>query len=395
MGKSKWCEKIVQIKEIEKLLEDYDVEIDSPDGWVQVDQFVDKGFWEGFEVVCDGKIVICNENHLFETKDGWKFAKFLTNSDTILTNSGEYKGIEVKKTNKLHHIVDIQVDHPNHRYYTNGLSSHNTNVGKSIFLSDCAANWLIKGYNVLYITLEMEEKDGIARRVDANLMDLTMEELAEVSIEMFNKKAERIRKMTTGRFWIKELPESSTTALNIETIITDILSKQKVKIDILVLDYLNLVGSYRIKDHSNSYIYLTKVSEEVRALAKKYNVPCLSAVQFNRKNGEDNSDPDFGDIGDSHGISKTTDLLLGLSLPEELQNLGQILVTLMKSRYGNKKLKRFLLGLEVDKMKFYDVEQFAQNDIMKEDTKVIVANQSNKINNRKVKDNSKLAEVNF
>lgn len=151
-----WQEKNIPISEIKTLLsEGYEVEVDSPDGFVPVSMFVDKGEWDEYILSCDGKVIRVNENHLFETKNGWKYAKHLLNSDEhYLTVDGFKPGI-VQKTGKHIPIVDIQVEHENHRYYTEGVSSHNTGVGKTLFMTHCAAAALMSGKNVLYITMEM------------------------------------------------------------------------------------------------------------------------------------------------------------------------------------------------------------------------------------------------
>lgn len=202
-----WQEKNVSISEIETLLnEGYEVEVDSPDGFVQVSMFVDKGEWDEYQLtLSDGRIVRVNENHLFETIDGWVYAKDMYKgkfpSYLILTDSGWVDG-KVTKTGNRIPIVDIQVEHENHRYYTNGVSSHNTGVGKSLFMCHVAASHLVQGKNVLYITMEMAE-ERIAERIDANLLNLTMDELKVIDRDIYEGRIEKIAKKTQGKLIIK------------------------------------------------------------------------------------------------------------------------------------------------------------------------------------------------
>jgi hypothetical protein len=157
-----WIEKETSIAEIKTLLDNgYEVEVDSPDGYVPVNFFINKGMYEEYELLMmGGNKVSCNESHLFETTEGWISAKEMEQSNLIyklITNEGIKIG-RVYKNNKQIPIVDINVNHPNHRYYTNGVSSHNTGVGKSLFMCHCASSILLQCKNVLYITLEMAEE---------------------------------------------------------------------------------------------------------------------------------------------------------------------------------------------------------------------------------------------
>lgn len=283
-----WQEKNISISEIETLLnEGYEVEVDSPDGFVQVSMFVDKGEWDEYQLtLSDGRIVRVNENHLFETIDGWVYAKDMYKgkfpSYLILTDSGWVDG-KVTKTGNRIPIVDIQVEHENHRYYTNGVSSHNTGVGKSLFMCHVAASHLVQGKNVLYITMEMAE-ERIAERIDANLLNLTMDELKVIDRDIYEGRIEKIAKKTQGKLIIKEYPTASAHAGHFRALLEELKLKREFKPDCIFIDYLNICASQRMKQGANvnSYTYVKAIAEELRGLAVEYNVPIVSATQTTR-----------------------------------------------------------------------------------------------------------------
>ena len=199
-----WCEKEICIAEVETLLSNgYDVEVDSPDGWVSVDGFVNKGIWDEYTLQIENMpIISCNENHLFETTLGWQSALELCGKTTnILTKNGYKQGF-IKRTFQKISIVDISINHPNHRYYTEGVSSHNTGVGKSLFMCHVAASCLNQGKNVLYITLELAEEE-VARRIDANLMNVTFEDFKLTLGDVQEFSAEHARKALFDYFFKK------------------------------------------------------------------------------------------------------------------------------------------------------------------------------------------------
>ena len=283
-----WQEKNISISEIETLLnEGYEVEVDSPDGFVQVSMFVDKGEWDEYQLtLSDGRIVRVNENHLFETIDGWVYAKDMYKgkfpSYLILTDSGWVDG-KVTKTGNRIPIVDIQVEHENHRYYTNGVSSHNTGVGKSLFMCHVAASHLVQGKNVLYITMEMAE-ERIAERIDSNLLNLTMDELKVIDRDIYEGRIEKIAKKTQGKLIIKEYPTASAHAGHFRALLEELKLKREFKPDCIFIDYLNICASQRMKQGANvnSYTYVKAIAEELRGLAVEYNVPIVSATQTTR-----------------------------------------------------------------------------------------------------------------
>lgn len=360
--------KTIRIGDIKGLLEEkYDVWVDSPDGMVSVNYFIDKGMWDEYILKVDGQEpIICNESHLFETTIGWVSAQELVGKGEIhfLTKDGFKKG-HVIYTGAQVPIVDINVAHENHRYYTNGVSSHNTGVGKSLFMCHLAANNLTQGLNVLYITLEMAE-EKIAERIDANLLDVTMDELHEMPKEAYLKKIERVKNKTKGKLIIKEYPTSSAGAANFRHLLNELKLKKNFIPDIIYIDYLNICSSSRLKSAAsvNSYLYVKAIAEELRGLAVEQNIPIVSATQTNR-DGLTASDLDLTNTSESIGLPATTDMMFALISSEELEALGQIMVKQLKNRYNDLNYyKRFVIGVDRSKMKLYDAEQSAQENIV-------------------------------
>lgn len=368
-----WIEKTVKIKDLEKLLETHEVQIDSPDGFVPVTSFIDKGEWDEYVLtLVDGRTVSVNEDHLFETNSGWKSAKSLLGSaEVFLTDVGYLLG-SVSISGRKIPIVDLNIDHENSRYYANGVSSHNTGVGKSMFMCHFAASVLAMGKNVLYITMEMAE-EKIAERIDANLLNATLDELPKMTAESFTNKIQKLVKKTQGKLIIKEYPNSSAHAGHFRALLEELKNKKKFKPDVIIVDYLNICASSRIKfGNGSSYTIVKAIAEELRALAQEYQVPILSATQVNR-DGMNSSDIDLTNTSESIGLPQTVDLMIALISTEELENLNQILVKQLKNRYNDLNYyKRFVVGIDRARMKFYDVENSAQSSLSdpgKTDTK--------------------------
>jgi hypothetical protein len=370
-----WIEDIVSIKEVEKLLDDgYEIEVDSPDGFVPISKFVDKGMWDEYRLELeDGRFVRVNENHLFETSFGWKYTKDLyldqitlvAKSNPLFLCDDGWRIGKIVKTGKKIPIVDIQVEHENHRYYTNGISSHNTGVGKSMFMCHCAAGNLIDGLNVLYITLEMAE-ERIAERIDANLMNVAIDELSVLPKDAYEKKIEKIKSKTIGKLIIKEYPTASAGSNNFRYLLNELKLKKNFKPDIIYVDYLNICNSSRLKVGSNvnSYLYIKAIAEELRGLAVEHNLPIVSATQTNRT-GYTNSDVGLEDTSESFGLPATADFMFAIISNEQLANLNQLLVKQLKNRYSDPNMNRkFIVGVDRSKMKLYNVEQSAQRDII-------------------------------
>lgn len=240
-----------------------------------------------------------------------------------------------------------------------------TGVGKTIGMCHMAASNLTLGKNVLYITAEMAE-ERIAERIDANLMDVEVDSLKDLTFERYSKKIENIQSKTKGKLIVKEYPTSTAHAGHFRHLLKELALKKNFVPDIIYIDYLNICASQRLSgaQNVNSYTYVKAIAEELRGLAVEFNVPIWSATQVNRT-GFSSSDMGLEDTSESFGLPATADLFLALIQTEELQDLNQVMVKQLKNRYGDENLnKRFVIGINKAKMKWYDVEQDAQTDIM-------------------------------
>jgi replicative DNA helicase len=240
-----------------------------------------------------------------------------------------------------------------------------TGVGKSLFMCHVAAACLVQGKNVLYITKEMAE-EKIAERIDANLLNVSLDSLQDLSKDMYDKKVKRVKDMTVGKLIIKEYPTASASSSHFRTLLNELNLKRNFIPDIIFIDYLNICCSSRIKPGSNvnSYTYVKAIAEELRGLAVEYNVPVVSATQTTRS-GFTSSDPGLEDTSESFGLPATADLMFALISSEELENMNQIMVKQLKNRYSDPTShKRFVLGIDRAKMRLYDVEQSAQDGIV-------------------------------
>ena len=240
-----------------------------------------------------------------------------------------------------------------------------TGVGKSLFMCHCAAANLDMGYNVLYITLEMAE-ERIAERIDANLLNVTLDELKTIPKEYYDKKFEKIKSRTKGKLIIKEYPTACAGSANFRHLLNELKIKKNFHPDIIYIDYINICTSSRLKNSAagDSYTLVKSIAEELRGLAVEFNLPIVSATQVNRS-GFSNSDFDLENTSESFGLPMTVDFMIGLIKTDELESLNQILVKQLKTRYNDPNFnKRFVLGLDRSKMRLYNVEQNAQEDIL-------------------------------
>jgi replicative DNA helicase len=236
-----------------------------------------------------------------------------------------------------------------------------TGVGKSLFMCHVGASVLMQGKNVLYITLEMAE-ERIAERIDANLLNLTMDELKVVDRDIFESRVDKLAKKTQGKLIVKEYPTASAHAGHFRALLEELKMKREFVPDIIFIDYLNICASQRMKMGAsvNSYTYVKSIAEELRGLAVEYNVPIVSATQTTRS-GFANSDPGLEDTSESFGLPATADFMFALVSNEELEGLNQIIVKQLKNRYNDPNYyKRFVIGIDRAKMKLYDVEASAQ-----------------------------------
>jgi len=242
-----------------------------------------------------------------------------------------------------------------------------TGVGKTLFMTHCAAGHLSLGKNVLYITMEMAE-ERIAERIDANRLNLTMDELHELPKESYLKKIENLKKKTNGRLIVKEYPTSAAGAGHFRHLINELKIKKNFLPDVIYIDYINICMSMRLKLGSsiNTYSYIKAIAEEIRGLAVEYNVPIFTATQTNR-DGYSNSDPGLENTSESFGLPATADMMFALVSNEDMEAIGQMMVIQLKNRYNDvNKDKRFVIGIERAKMKLYDVESHAQDQVMSE-----------------------------
>ena len=243
-----------------------------------------------------------------------------------------------------------------------------TGVGKSLFMCHCAASVLQQGKNVLYITMEMAE-ERIAERIDANLMDLPIEQLQRIGKTAFDSKIQKIAQASIGKLIIKEYPTGSAHTGHFRALLNELRLKKNFTPDMIYIDYLNICSSSRMRGLGgsiNSYSYIKAIAEELRGLAVEFNVPIVSATQTTRS-GFSNTDVGLEDTSESFGLPATADLMFALISTEELEELGQLLVKQLKNRYNDPtKYKRFVVGVDRSRMKLYDVEESAQSDIMTE-----------------------------
>ena len=240
-----------------------------------------------------------------------------------------------------------------------------TGVGKSLFMCHVASSVLLQGKNVLYITLEMAE-EKIAERIDANLLNVPIQDLTELPKAMFENKVTGVAKKTQGTLIIKEYPTASAHSGHFKALLNELSLKKSFRPDIIFIDYLNICASsrYRQGGSINSYSYFKSIAEELRGLAVEAQVPIVSATQTTRS-GYGSSDVDLTDTSESFGLPATADLMLALISTEELEQLGQIMVKQLKNRYNDLNVhKRFVVGIDRSKMRLYDCEQTAQEDIL-------------------------------
>ena len=240
-----------------------------------------------------------------------------------------------------------------------------TGVGKSLFMCHMASSCLSAGRNVLYITLEMAE-EKIAERIDANLLNVNIQEITDLPKPMFESKVTSLAKKTQGTLIIKEYPTASAHSGHFKALLNELALKKSFRPDIIFIDYLNICASSRYRGNTsvNSYSYIKAIAEELRGLAVEANVPIVSATQTTRS-GFASSDVDLTDTSESFGLPATADLMFALISTEELEGLGQILVKQLKNRYNDPTMnRRFIVGIDRAKMRLYDVEQKAQADLL-------------------------------
>lgn len=357
------------IKRAKDLLEDgLFVEISSPNGFVRVTQYVEKGLYPRYDLVLeDGTRVESNEDHLYKTNlYGWMSAKEISEltTDGMMINlctSNGLRSATVIASDFVCDIVDIVVDDPSHAYYANTVESHNTNVGKSLILCHLAGDYLLQGKNVLYVTFEMSE-EKIAQRVYANILDVALDDHKVMPKPWFLAAIEKIKKKTTGRLKVKEYPNGGAHVGHIRHHIRELKLKQGFVPDVVIFDYLTIMASSRYKPSQCArHTYLQAIAQEIRGLMQELKTLGFSALQVNR-GGFESSDPGMTDLAGSFDLTGDVDWFISVSQSEEMMELGQFLVSQDKSRYSNKDyMRKFVIGVDKDKQRIFDVDTQQQS----------------------------------
>jgi replicative DNA helicase len=235
-------------------------------------------------------------------------------------------------------------------------------VGKSLTLCHFASSYINQGKNVLYISMELAEKE-VAKRIDANVLNVSMDDLMVLSKDMYNDKVNKLKQKTAGKLIVKEYPTASASTVHFRALLNELNLKKNFMPDVIMIDYLNICASARIKPGNgvNSYTYIKSIAEELRGLAVEFNVPVWSATQLTRS-GYGSSDPDLTDTSESFGLPATADFFVALVTNDQLEQLNQFAVKQLKNRYADPaKFKKDIIGVDKTKMKLYDVEASAKN----------------------------------
>jgi len=235
-------------------------------------------------------------------------------------------------------------------------------VGKSLTLCHFASGYINQGKNVLYISMELAEEE-VAKRIDANVLNVSMDDLMVLPRDIYDKKIETLKQKTNGKLIVKEYPTASASTVHFRSLLNELNLKKGFVPDVIMIDYLNICASARIKPGNgvNSYTYIKAIAEELRGLAVEYNVPIWSATQLTR-GGYGSTDPDLTDTSESFGLPATADFFVALIVTEQLEQLNQIMVKQLKNRYADpSRYKRDVIGVDKTRMKLYDVEQSAKD----------------------------------
>ena len=265
-----------------------------------------------------------------------------------------------------------------------------TGVGKSMFMCHQASSCLLMGKNVLYLTMEMSE-EKIAERIDANVLNIPIKEIPDLSKKQYTTKIDRLKNKTTGKLIVKEYPTASAHVGHFRHLLQELDIKKDFRPDIIFIDYLNICASYRIRPGAgaNSYTLVKSIAEELRGLAVEFDVPIVSATQTTRS-GYGSTDIGLEDTSESFGLPATADLMFALITSDELEDLDQMVVKQLKNRYNDPTIfKRFVIGVDRSRMKFYDVEQEAQEELIdsaevNDDTPIFDKGQSSKYSDFKI-----------
>ena len=364
-----------EFKDASSLVEDINVEYDSNEEWIveQTEKFCkDKAV---YNAIMESIHIIDGKSESVQAENAIPEILSEALSVSFDTSVGHDYIEDAEDRFKFYHRVEEKVpfDISLLNAITNGgtpsktlnIVMAGTGVGKSLFMCHHASSCLSQGLNVLYITCEMAE-ERIAERIDANLMDITMDELKELPEMSYAKKIGKIQNKNSGKLIIKEYPTATASTSHFRHLLDELSLKKKFKPDIIFVDYLNICASSRMRMNANvnSYTYIKAIAEELRGLAVERNVPVWSATQVNRS-GFTSSDFGLEDTSESFGLPATADFMIALIGTEELDQLGQILLKQLKNRYNDSATNRkFVIGINRAKMKLFDLEDTAQKELI-------------------------------
>lgn len=334
--------------------------LDSPNGYVRVIEWVEKGTFEEYVIGTEsGFVLSCNKDHLLLTPSGWErvetLEKLNAQGQYVKTRHG-FERANIIKTDMMVPIIDPVVEHEDHSYFADGIVSHNTNVGKTLIMCHLAAASLLAGKNVLYVTLEISEEE-IGARIDANLLDVSLEQQESMPKKWFLKRVNQIKEKCGGKIFVKEYPNGSAHVGHIRHLLKELRLKYGFKPDIIFVDYLTIMASQRYRHGSvPGHRYMQAIAQELRALGQTEKVPVVSAGQLNRE-GFGDSDADMTQVAGSWDLTGDCDWLIVVSQPEDMVESEQYLVRQDKSRYANKNhMRKFCIGVDMSKQKLYDLD---------------------------------------
>lgn len=342
-----------KISDIKNYIDGFQVEIDSPDGYVPVTHYINKGIKPIWKVETDnGFCFECSGKHVVDTNNGLKFVEQLTTNDELLTTMG-YSSCKTEQMEYSKPVIDIRVEHENHRFFYENVSVKNSNLGKSLIKCSLSTNSLLQNKNVLYISLEMSE-EKISERILANLFDINLSDLKMIDKNKFLINLQKYQAQLQSNFYVVAYPPKSVNANRIRTILKELQLKKKFVPDIIFVDYLGLMSPNASNKNANSYSEQKTISEELRAIAVEFGMPIVSAVQTNR-GGFGNAELDLTDVADSVGTVATADIIFGVTQTQEMREAGRYTFLLLKNRYGENKKKRYI-GVDYPKMRIYDIK---------------------------------------
>ena len=358
---------------------DYEWLIDKTEKWCQ-DRALHNAVMESISII-DGKHQTLSKNALPEILSDALAVNFDANiGHDYIENFSERYEFYHKEEERIPFDLDYfnKITKGGLPNKTLNIALAGTGVGKSLFMCHVGAAALTEGKNVLYITMEMAE-ERIAERIDANLLNIPIDQLDKLSKDMFSQKVSQLAKQTNGRLIVKEYPTGSAHSGHFRALLNELKLKKKFEPDIIFIDYLNICASSRMKGMGgaiNSYTYVKAIAEELRGLAVEFDVPVLSATQTTRS-GYSNSDVGLEDTSESFGLPATADLMFALVSTEELEQQGQIMVKQLKNRYNDPTYKkRFILGIDRSKMRLFDIDENSQT--LTDDTPVYDKTEMNK-----------------